>query len=251
MLKGLLKQMNSIEKVWRKFIFDVLENGEKHIKDDGDVLYEHMINQAFITNVVGDLGLVASSNVNSKMFLEMIGKGAFNIEDYPIKDEALRSYVEQLDQEEQIYLERYEDSFVYTYPERIFNIYEVDKFGEVKGINQFDVVCDRLREHYGSNRAVATLYIAGLDQDEQHIPCLQWFQCTIRNDELILHIMFRSNDLYSAFPSNMLFLNYLGLKFEEELRKDYPMLRFKGINYNSTSLHIYEGDVEQARNVIG
>lgn len=240
--------MNSIEKVWRKFLNDVLVDGEKHTKDDGDVLYEHMINHAFIPNVL-DMLFCGGENITSEMFLDMIGKGVFNIEDYPIRDEALKGYVEQMDMDEQIYLD--DNSFVYTYPERIFNIYEVDREGECKGINQFDVVCDRLKEHYGSNRAVATLYIAGLDKDEQHIPCLQWFQCTIRDDELVLHIMFRSNDLYSAFPSNMLFLNYLGLKFVQELREVYPMLKFKGINYNSTSLHIYEGDVEQARKVVG
>ena len=43
-------------------------------------------------------------------------------------------------------------------------------------------------------------------QTEQHIPCLNWVQATIRNNKLILHVIFRSNDCYSAFPSNMLFI---------------------------------------------
>ena len=240
--------MNSIEREWKKFLKTVLSNGIKHEKDDGDVIYEHMINHCFIDNILNFFG---NRVIPTKIFLDMIGNGLFNIEGYPLKDDALKSYVEQLDQHNQIYLEEYEDSFVYTYPERIYNIYEVDKFGEVRGINQFDVICNRLRNNSGSNRAVATLYIAGLDENETHIPCLQWIQCTIRNDELILHVLFRSNDLWSAFPSNMMFLMYLGLKFEEELRKDYPLLKFKGISYTSTSLHIYQGDYEQAKKLMG
>ena len=184
------------------------------------------------------------------MFTDMIGNGVFNITDYPIMDEALKSYVLQLDEPEQIFLEDNYTAFVYTYPNRLFNIKQVNKANKIMNINQFDVICNRLREHEGSNRAVATLYIGALDQYEQHIPCLQWCQCLIRDNELSLHIMFRSNDLYTAFPSNMLFLMYFGLKITSELKKDYPLLKFKGIYYNSTSLHIYQGDYEQARKVV-
>ena len=244
--------MNSIEKVWKKFLIDVLENGAKHEKDDGDKLYEHLINHAFIPNVVESIlfnkeGLHLVSN---DIFLKLIGKGVFNIDGYPLKDEALMGYVMQLDDEKQIFIDDYDNSFIYTYPERIFAMKTVNREKESGLYNQFKVMCDRLKNFEGSNRAVATLYNVGLDSMEQHIPCLNWLQVTIRDNELILHVMFRSNDLYSAFPSNMMFLMYLGLKFVEELKNDYPLLRFKGINYNSTSLHIYEGDFEQAEKVI-
>lgn len=242
--------MNSIEKVWRKFLFDVLENGEKHEKDDGDELYEHMINHAFIPNVLNML-FCSGENITTKMFVEMIGSGVFNIEGYPLKDEALMGYVLQLDDEKQIFIGDYDDSFVYTYPERIYAMKIADRDDKVELYNQFKVMCERLKNFEGSNRAVATLYNVGLDKKEQHIPCLNWLQTTIRDDELVLHVMFRSNDLYSAFPSNMMFLMYLGLKFVDELKEIYPFLKFKGINYNSTSLHIYKGDLEQAKEVIG
>ena len=241
--------MNSIEKAWRNLLNDVFEVGVFHEKDDGDMLLEKMINQVFIVNIVDDF-FWGNKSINSLVFADLIGKGLFNISGYPLKDEALMEYVLQLDDEKQIFIDDYEDSFIYTYPERILGMKTVDRDGKVSLYNQFDVMCERLRNFDGSNRAVATLYNVGLDELEQHIPCLNWLQITIRNDELILHVMFRSNDLYNAFPSNMMFLMYLGLKFVEELHDEYPLLKFKGINYNSTSLHIYKSDFDQAKNVI-
>ena len=243
--------MNSIEKNWRKFLHTVLENGEKHVKDDGDVLVEHMINHCFIDNVLNQFG---AQNITTEMFLDMIKKGVFDIKDYPLKGPALADYVAQFDDEKYIFLttdENGDEPFIYTYSERIQNIQLSNRDGCTDYYNQFGIIKKRLLEHNGSNRAVATLYSAGLDETEQHIPCLNWTQATIRNNELTLHVMFRSNDLYSAFVSNMYFITYIGLKLVEDLRKKYPLLKFKGLNYNSTSLHIYEGDLEQAKKVIG
>jgi len=243
--------MNSIEKNWIKFLHDVLENGEKHVKDDGDVLVEHLINHCFIDNLLNQFG---AQNITSKMFIDMIKKGVFDIKDYPLKGEALAEYALQFDDSKQIYLEENENGdqpFIYTYPERIQNIQLCTREGHTDFYNQFEIIKRRLLEHAGSNRAVATLYSAGLDETEQHIPCLNWIQATIRNNELILHIIFRSNDCYTAFPSNMLLVQYIGIKLVEDLKEVYPLLKFKGISYNSSSLHVYEGDLEQAKKVIG
>lgn len=236
--------MNTIEAEWKKLLNKIVTTGEWVVKDDGDEILECIDNHCFIKNMQDNF-----YNLNLDLFLEMVDNGVFNITGYPIKDKALGGYVRQLNDNEQIYLE--DDSFIYTYPERIFNVKQTTRTNEVVNINQFDVIVDRLREHSGSNRAVATLYIGALDKDEQHIPCLNWLQALIRDDKLSLHIMFRSNDLYSAFPSNMLFLMYLGLKLTKALKETYPSLEFKGIYYNSTSLHIYRGDYEQAKKVLG
>lgn len=240
--------MNSIEKAWKTFLEECINNGEWHIKDDGDEILEVTDNHCFIPNVT-DLLFCRGKGISLEVFLDMIDKGVFNIEDYPIKDTALGSYVKQLDDPKQIYLNENE-SFIYTYPERLFNIRQANRDKEVVFENQIDTIINRLKEHKGSNRAVANLYMCGLDKNEQHIPCLQLVQCLIRNNQLNLYIFFRSNDLYTAFPSNMLFLQYLGLKITEELKKNYPLLTFNGIYYNSSSLHIYKGDYEQAKKAI-
>ncbi len=234
----------NIEKAWKKFLYEILENGECHEKDDGDILQEHLINHCIIDNPLKQIG---NTHITSEMFIDLIKKGAFDIKDYPIKGPALAEYVESLIDEEIIR----GGGFVYTYPERIFNIKLSNRDNEVRRYNQFRIMYNRLKNYDGSNRAVMTLYSAGLDETEQHIPCLQFLQATIRNNKLMLHVFFRSNDLYSAFPSNMLFISFIGIKLTEKLKEEYPSLEFIGINYNSSSLHIYEGDLEAARQVIG
>lgn len=232
-----------LEDAWKKFLKKIIETGEEHEKDDGDVLVESLINHCFIDSPLKQFG---GQNITSKLFIDMIKQGVFNIDGYPIKDLALSEYVESLDDENMIC----GGDFVYTYPERLCGYHTIDRFGEEIDANQLEIMEYRLLEHSGSNRAVATLYNCGLDATEQHIPCLQVVQATIRNNKLVLHIFFRSNDCYSAFPSNMLFISYIGIKLVEALKEEYPNLEFEGINYNSSSLHIYEGDMEAAKKVI-
>jgi len=240
-----------LEDAWKKFLKEIIENGEKHEKDDGDVLLESLINHCFIDNVLNQYG---NQNITTEMFLDMIRQGVFNIKDYPMKDIALYDYVTSIDDTSiraNKNFETGEDKFTYTYPNRIFNMTDRDSDFMV---DQFNLMTSRLSERFGgssgSNRAVANIYSATRDCDMKDIPCLQILQATIRHDELILHCFFRSNDCYGAFPSNMLFLNYLGLKLVDRLKKDYPSLKFKGISYNSSSLHIYKHDLEAAKKVI-
>lgn len=240
--------MNSIEKCWRDLLKTVLTYGEWRVKDDGDNILEHIDNHCFIPNVSDSL-FPTGQGFSLDLFKRLVGEGKFNVDGYPIKDIALLSYVEQLEDDSQIYLDG--ESFVYTYPERLFNVKQADKTDDaVVYSNQVDVMINRLKEHSGSNRSVANLYMCSLDGLEQHIPCLNFVQALIRDNTLCLHIMFRSNDLYSAFVSNMFFIQYLGLMITEELRKEYPSLHFGGVYYNSTSLHIYKGDYEQAQKVL-
>lgn len=237
-----MRQMK-LEDAWKKFLKKIIETGEEHEKDDGDVLVESLINHCFIDSPLKQFG---GQNITSKLFIDMIRKGVFNINGYPIKDLALSEYVESLDDENMIC----GGDFVYTYPERLCGYHTIDRFGEEIDANQLEIMEYRLLEHAGSNRAVATLYNCGLDATEQHIPCLQVVQATIRNNKLILHIFFRSNDCYGAFVSNMLFISYIGIKLVENLKETYPLLEFEGISYNSSSLHIYQGDLEAAKKVI-
>ena len=233
----------NIEKAWKTFLKKVLNDGKKHEKDDGDILQESLINHCIIDNPLKQIGNV---NIKGEMFIDLIKRGVFDIKEYPIKGLALAEYVESLLDNEIIN----GGGFVYTYPERIFNMKLADRDDNIRRINQFKVIHDRLKNFDGSNRAVMTLYSAALDSKEQHIPCLQFLQATIRDNELMLHVFFRSNDLYSAFPSNMLFISYIGIKLVEKLRDTYPSLQFAGIDYNSTSLHIYQADLEEALKVI-
>lgn len=181
--------MNSIEQNWYKFLHDVLENGEKHVKDDGDVLVEHMINHCFIDNVLNQFG---AQNITTEMFLDMIKKGVFDIKDYPLKGPALADYVSQFDDEKYIFLttdENGDEPFIYTYSERIQNIQLSNRDGCTDYYNQFGIIKKRLLEHDGSNRAVATLYSAGLEGNALYKSFERNMTCNVNSLFLIVACM--------------------------------------------------------------
>lgn len=221
--------MESLTKVLKEYLFEILIKGHDTVKDDNDNIKEHLCNHYLIRAPAKD----------SRELLSDIKDGVYDLEYYPLKGEALFDYVSSLDNHGL-------DGFVYTYPNRIFEQKSTPSSNEF--INQFQIILNRLNNNSGSNRAVATIYNPFHDCYEKDIPCLQWIQCTIRNNQLILHCIFRSNDIFGAFYSNMLFLTYLGLRLTEEYNS-YDLnddVEFQGIDYHSTSGHIYEYNVDEA-----
>ena len=223
-------EMNIFESKWRKLLEELMLNHKKHVKDETPIREIIGVHER-IDNPYKDSML----NINYKQFAEAVKRGAFDIKDYPIKSEALYDYVTSLDQLNKIILVD-ENSFIYTYPERLQNY---------QGRNQLIDIVNRLKQDKGSNRAVAVTFNPFLDNKQEDIPCLQLIQALVRNDKLILSVYFRSNDLYGAFPSNMMFLTYLGMKIANELG-----VQFDYIDYHCSSLHIYETDYKQASKVI-
>ena len=221
--------MNIFESKWRKLLEEVLLTHKKHVKDETQIREIIGVHER-IDNPYKDSML----NINHKQFAEAVKRGAFDIKDYPIKGEALFDYVTSLDDEHQIYLD--DNGFIYTYSERLQNY---------QGRNQLIDIVNRLQQDRGSNRAIAVTFNPFVDNERANIPCLQLIQALVRNDKLILSVYFRSNDLYGAFPSNMMFLTYLGMKIANELD-----VKFDYIDYHCSSLHIYETDYEQALKVI-
>ena len=222
--------MNIFESKWRKLLEELLLNHKKHIKDETQIREIIGVNEIIDNPYKGSM-----LNINHKQFAEAIKRGAFDIKDYPIKSEALYDYVTSLDQLDKILLVD-EDSFIYTYPERLQNY---------QGRNQLIDIVNRLQQDMGSNRAIAVTFNPFVDNERDDIPCLQLIQALVRGDKLILSVYFRSNDLYGAFPSNMMFLTYLGMKIANELG-----VKFDYIDYHCSSLHVHETDYEQALKVI-
>ena len=221
--------MNIFESKWRKLLEELLLTHKKHVKDETQIRETIGVHER-IDNPYKDSML----NINHTQFAEAVKRGAFDIKDYPIKGEALFDYVTSLDDEHQIYLD--DDGFIYTYSERLQNY---------QGRNQLIDIVNRLKQDMGSNRAVAVTFNPFIDNKRDDIPCLQLIQALVRNDKLILSVYFRSNDLYGAFPSNMMFLTYLGMKIANELG-----VQFDYIDYHCSSLHVYETDYKQASRVI-
>ena len=222
-------EMNIFEIKWRELLEELIVKHKKHVKDETPIREMIGVHER-IESPYKDSML----NINYKQFAEAVKRGAFDIKDYPLKSEALYDYVTSLDQLDKIVLD--ENSFIYTYSERLQNY---------QGRNQLIDIVERLKQDMGSNRAVAVTFNPFIDNERADIPCLQLIQALVRNNKLILSVYFRSNDLYGAFPSNMMFLTYLGMKIANELR-----VQFDYIDYHCSSLHIYETDYQQALKVI-
>ena len=222
-------EMNIFESKWRELLEELIVNHKKHVKDETPIREIIGVHER-IDNPYKDSML----NINYKQFAEAVKRGAFDIKDYPLKSEALYDYVTSLDQLDKIVLD--ENSLIYTYSERLQNY---------QGRNQLIDIVERLKQDMGSNRAVAVTFNPFIDNERADIPCLQLIQALVRDDKLILSVYFRSNDLYGAFPSNMMFLTYLGMKIANELG-----VQFDYIDYHCSSIHIYETDYQQALNVI-
>ena len=157
-----------------------------------------------------------------------------------MKGEALAEYIDSIHKPKL-------QGFVYTYPNRLLEHFCHNDGNSGLIINQLDVCLDRLKKNLGSNRAVAVLLDPDVDSYEldstnklvDDIPCWNWVQFLVRDNELNMHVQFRSNDIYNAFPANMMLLTYIGMLFTEKLNKIYPDVKFKGIYYNATSAHYY------------
>lgn len=238
--------MTRLENIWKDTLSKIINEGHPHHKDDSPIR-EYLGLHLKIPNPMTDLAFVFSNP--SRKFVSWARDGAFDIPEYPLKGDALADYITSVDNIDLIYLTE-DNDFVYTYPERLKAMHTVNEVGDTVTMNQIDIMVERLLQNRGSNRAVATLYNCGLDGYRVDIPCLNWLQFTIRDDKLILHVMFRSNDFYGAWPSNMYFLTYVGLKVQEAINKKYPSVQFSYIDYHVSSAHIYETDMDMAKKII-
>ena len=216
--------MKTINQCYIEFVDKILKQGKETYKDSNHHLKEYLGNYYLIDDPL-DLKFEAKyQHMTCEMMLDEIKSGKLY--------EYVKSFEDKSDQ-----------GFVYSYPNRILAHFD---------INQFNVMKQRLLKALGSNRAVAVTYDPKLDADREDIPCLQFLQCIIRNNNLTIHCMFRSNDIYGAFYSNMFFIAYIGLKMTEKLNKELinTQITFGGIHYHSTSGHIYNTDLKAAKKLV-
>ena len=228
--------MMTINQCYIEFVDKILKKGKETYKDNNHHLKEYLGNYYLIDDPLNLKYPIKYQNHTTLMMLQDIQAGKYDMPECPIKSDALYEYVKSFESKS-------DQGFVYSYPNRILAHFD---------INQFNVMKYRLLIALGSNRAVAVTYDPKLDADREDIPCLQFLQCIIRNNNLTIHCMFRSNDIYGAFYSNMFFIAYIGLKMTEELNKELINTRitFGGIHYHSTSGHIYNTDLKAAKKLV-
>ena len=218
------------------FCKKILNDGQYVYKDDGDYILETLGNFTVI-NDPADLKYKAKyENYGAENLLSDIKNGRFNIVGNPIGPDPLYNYVNGLN-------DHGLNDFVYTYPNRIFEHF---------GVDQYNVIKERLANNLGSNRAMAIIYDPYTDGFLKDIPCLQLLQAIVRKNNLSLHCYFRSNDMFGAFYSNMFLLTYLALKLRDDLNNSFININlgFDGIYYHSSSSHIYKSDIGQAKKMV-
>lgn len=227
--------MTTIIETYVNFVTKIYNQGLDTFKDDSQIR-EIVGHHIYIDDPLG-LGYKAKyANITPKIFLENILQGKYDVESSPVKNMTLYEYVSGFDDGEL-------HDFEYTYPNRILEYFD---------INQFNTCKERLKQNLNTNRAVMTIYDPKMDSHKKDIPCLQFIQFIIRGHELTIHCMFRSNDIFGAFYSNMFLITYIGLRMTESLNKETlsgPIL-FNGIHYYSTSAHIYKTDFNAIKKMI-
>ena len=223
-----------------ELLYNILVHGEENTKDDSKVK-EHLGNFIQITNPYPQYN---ENDVifNKNQFIQDIKDGRYDLDHYGLKGEALADYVSSFSDGKIITLSG-DNSFVYTYPNRLLMQKSCDE-DECLAVNQIHVIVRRLRDNINTNRAVATIYNPFLDANE----CLQWLQITIRGNKMRLHCIFRSNDIFGAWYSNMLFLTYIALDILEYVNSfpDGDFVKFEGIDYHCSSAHVYDVNLDSA-----
>jgi len=133
----------------------------------------------------------------------------------------------------------------YTYHQRLFAHPDVD--GHT--VDQIAIALDRLAKTPHTRRAVATTSVPNIDPYlREDVPCLREMQLRCPEDEagnLVLNMnpMWRSRDLYKAWPDNLIGITFL----QQVLAKDLESRTGRTVRVGSyadyaSSLHIYGQD---------
>ncbi len=133
----------------------------------------------------------------------------------------------------------------YTYHQRLFNHPDVDGFT----VDQIAIALEKLAQTPYSRRAVATTSVPNIDPYlKEDIPCLREMQLRCPEDEqgnlvLNMNTMWRSRDLYKAWPDNIIGITFMQSVLAKRLEKmTGRTVRVGSYADYAASLHIYGQD---------
>ncbi|VUT25699.1 MAG: Putative thymidylate synthase [Candidatus Methanolliviera sp. GoM_asphalt] len=158
-------------------------------------------------------------------------------------EEPRGNFPEEILKRERMLIE-YEDQFLspenkgfsYTYGERLRNW---------EGIDQIQVIIERIRNTKNTRRATATTWIPAIDSKREEVPCMILVDFKLR-EKLELTALFRSHDFYGAYPYNIYALSKLQEYAAREIKA-----KPGGITVLSISAHIYAGDLQSICSILG
>lgn len=140
--------------------------------------------------------------------------------------------------------------FVYLYGDRLMFWVPIERIEWLPAVDQLKNLRDGLAEQRNigvtSNRCQAITWVPHIDFGVSSPPCLQRIQIRwLPGDYVDIHLDWRSRDLYSAWPVNL--VGVIDMLNREVIKpNDCQIARI--IDYND-SLHIYKTDIGQAEQV--
>jgi thymidylate synthase len=95
--------------------------------------------------------------------------------------------------------------FEYDYNERLrkWGKNKISLFEGEVSVDQIKYIIHKLQSQINSRRAIAVTWIPPYDETHEDVPCLQYIQCIIRDNKLHMFVLFRSEDILSAFGQNV------------------------------------------------
>ena len=142
-------------------------------------------------------------------------------------------------------------NFEYDYHSRLFHYTTDYAIGEANTENQIECIIKKLIKHPNTRRALAITWYPDSDNYFRDCPCLQYIQCRIINDTLHMNVLFRSNDMLSAFGSNAYALTSLQMYITDYISRSInKKLAYGYYNHTAICPHIYyERDAEEYKKV--
>lgn len=170
MIKG--AEFNNIDDAFNFLKKQCIDYGEKTIDQRKDIIY-----------TLPHVDISFNQYYDDNVFLKSIRPPQSSI----LSNAGLYEYAKQLKSKEL-------DGYIYTYGNR---------FREYFGIDQYKNIIKKIKELKETRRAIAITYDPKIDATREDIPCLMFIQFIYNNNKLDMSILFRSNDLRYAFPSNI------------------------------------------------
>lgn len=163
---------------------------------------------------------------------------------YPLKENALLKY-------ENAMLDKESHGFVYTYGNRLRKFFQRPKWDPVRqatiyveDVDQIQEAINRLKKHDKSRRATCVTWSPHLDTINNEVPCMIMVDFKVRNDILRTTGVWRSHDMFGAYPANFIALRSISQYVAKELEVEAGPITTHSING-----HIYEYDLEDARRI--
>lgn len=110
-----------------------------------------------------------------------------------------------------------------------------------KGVNQFDWVCERLKKKPETKSATISLHIAG----EENLTCLSLLDFKLRNNKLIMTAVYRSQNVFSSQPGNIIALRKLQQAVADNIKADIGIFELVVM-----SAHIYQYDFKDVEELL-